>query len=178
MADAGRPVSVAALVDGLWGTVRRRTRTGPSGRTCPGCGGRCCDGTFTPAHYVVPEFGYNQGWRVEQHPRLVADITGDQRADIVGFANNGVYTVTSHGHGSFELPVTVQVPDLRGLTATGAASALQAAGLVLGSQGIAIDYTCLNIGRVIRQSPVTGTTVNVGTPVAIWIGRRSPLACP
>ena len=62
--------------------------------------------------------------------------------------------------------------------ATGAASALQAAGLVLGSQGIAIDYTCLNIGRVIRQSPVTGTTVNVGTPVAIWIGRRSPLACP
>ena len=27
------------------------------------------------------------GWRVEKHPRLLADLTGDGRADIVGFGD-------------------------------------------------------------------------------------------
>ena len=49
------------------------------------------DGTFGAVQLVVNNFGYNAGgWRVEQHPRFLADITGDGRADIVGFGNAGV----------------------------------------------------------------------------------------
>ena len=42
---------------------------------------------------VVPRFGYDTvagGWRVERHPRFMADTTGDRRADIVGFGSEGV----------------------------------------------------------------------------------------
>ncbi len=38
-------------------------------------------------------FGYTAGdWRVEKHPRTLADINGDGRADVIGFGNAGVYT--------------------------------------------------------------------------------------
>ena len=37
-------------------------------------------------------FGYNAGgWRVDQHPRFLADTRGDGRADIVGFGDGGVW---------------------------------------------------------------------------------------
>jgi hypothetical protein len=50
------------------------------------------DGTFTTPQLVVPNFGYDAGgWRIEQHPRFLADTTGDGRADIVGFGNDGVW---------------------------------------------------------------------------------------
>jgi len=51
---------------------------------------------------VVANFGYDAGgWRVEQHPRFLADLTGDGRADIVGFGNAGVYVSLNNGNGSF-----------------------------------------------------------------------------
>jgi hypothetical protein len=34
-------------------------------------------------------------------PRFVTDITGDGRADIVGFGTAGVYTAVSGGDGGF-----------------------------------------------------------------------------
>ncbi|MDL1976071.1 MAG: S8 family serine peptidase [Deltaproteobacteria bacterium] len=41
---------------------------------------------------VVGNFGYNAGgWRVDRHPRFLADLTGDGSADIVGFGNAGVW---------------------------------------------------------------------------------------
>lgn len=53
---------------------------------------------YTPSHLgwapqlVVRNFGYDAGgWRVGQHPRFLADTTGDGRADIVGFGNAGVW---------------------------------------------------------------------------------------
>jgi hypothetical protein len=50
------------------------------------------DGSYGPVVRVVDNFGYNAGgWRVDRHPRFLADITGDGRADIVGFGNAGVY---------------------------------------------------------------------------------------
>jgi hypothetical protein len=52
------------------------------------------NGTFQPRRLVIDEFGNGDvagGWRVQQHPRFVEDVTGDGRADIVGFANIGVY---------------------------------------------------------------------------------------
>jgi hypothetical protein len=59
--------------------------------------------SFGQLNFVVSEFGYNQGWRIESHPRFLADVNGDGKQDIVGFANEGVYvslsisTVTTPG---------------------------------------------------------------------------------
>ena len=47
------------------------------------------DGTFafTPVP-VIGDFGFEAGgWQVDKHPRFVADLTGDGRADIVGFGD-------------------------------------------------------------------------------------------
>lgn len=49
-------------------------------------------GGFAEPRLVVGEFGYDQLWRTERHPRFVADLNGDGRADILGFADSGVYT--------------------------------------------------------------------------------------
>jgi hypothetical protein len=55
---------------------------------------------FTAPSLKVSSYGYVAGgWRVEQHPRMMADVNGDNRADIVGFANNGVYVSFSTGTG-------------------------------------------------------------------------------
>src|SRR5262245_22731826 len=43
------------------------------------------------------------GWRVDRHPRFLADVTGDGRADIVGFGDDGVYVALSNGDGSFTM---------------------------------------------------------------------------
>ena len=51
---------------------------------------------------VVANFGYSAGgWRVDQHPRFLADLTGDGRADIVGFGNAGVWVTLNKGNGTF-----------------------------------------------------------------------------
>jgi hypothetical protein len=50
------------------------------------------DGTYEAPQLVIANFGYDAGgWRVEQHPRFLADTTGDARADVVGFGNAGMY---------------------------------------------------------------------------------------
>jgi phospholipase C len=59
------------------------------------------DGSFGEAQFVVSDLGYNQGWRVDQHPRFVADLTGESRADIIGFGDAGVWTARNKGDGSF-----------------------------------------------------------------------------
>jgi FG-GAP-like repeat len=67
------------------------------------------DGSFGPVELVVANFAYNAGgWRVESHPRLLADTTGDGRADIVGFGDAGVYRSVAQPDGSFG-PVTLVV---------------------------------------------------------------------
>ena len=60
------------------------------------------DGTFQSPRLVIGDFGFEAGgWRVDKHPRFVADITGDGRADIIGFGNDGVYVALSNGDGTF-----------------------------------------------------------------------------
>ena len=60
------------------------------------------DGTFQDAHFVIADLGYEAGgWRVDKHPRFLADLTGDGRADIVGFGDAGVYVALSNGDGTF-----------------------------------------------------------------------------
>jgi hypothetical protein len=63
------------------------------------------DGTFGGLQLVVGNFGYAAGgWRVDMHPRVMADVTGDGRADIVGFGNAGVWVSLSNGDGSYTAP--------------------------------------------------------------------------
>ena len=50
----------------------------------------------------MEEFGYNSGWRVEKHPRFIADLTGNKAGDIVEFGNDGVYVAINNGDGTFQ----------------------------------------------------------------------------
>lgn len=59
------------------------------------------DGTFNDAHFVLADLGYNQGWRVDKHPRFVLDIDGDGKADLIGFGDAGVWTAIGDGSGGF-----------------------------------------------------------------------------
>src|SRR6266568_3300618 len=60
------------------------------------------DGTFQSPQVVLPDFGQEAGgWRVDKHPRFLADLRGNGRADIVGFGNAGVYVALSNGDGTF-----------------------------------------------------------------------------
>jgi len=44
-----------------------------------------------------PFWGYNNGFRVDRHPRLVGDFNGDGIDDLIGFANAGVRVLISDG---------------------------------------------------------------------------------
>ena len=61
------------------------------------------DGTFTQTgtQPVLENFGYDQGWRVDQHPRYLAPLTTSGLADIIGFGDAGVWTARSNGDGTF-----------------------------------------------------------------------------
>jgi phospholipase C len=61
-------------------------------------------GSFQPSRFVLENLGVQQGWQVALHLRLVADVTGDGRADLVGFGDAGVWTAVSSGDGSFQAP--------------------------------------------------------------------------
>lgn len=59
------------------------------------------DGTFQQPKFAIADLGCDAGWRVDRHPRLLADVTGDGKADIVGFGDAGVYVALSQGAGAF-----------------------------------------------------------------------------
>ena len=66
------------------------------------------NGTFQAPTKVVDNFAYEAGgWRVEKHPRFLADLTGDGRADIVGFGTAGVWVSLNNGNGTFQAPTKV-----------------------------------------------------------------------
>ena len=70
------------------------------------------DGTFESPRVVLADFGYVAGgWRVDRHPRFLADVTGDGAADIVGFGDAGVYVAVSIGGGNFSFQPLPVVPD-------------------------------------------------------------------
>jgi hypothetical protein len=51
---------------------------------------------FAGKQRLLQDFGTTQGWTSqEKHPRFMADVNGDKRADIVGFWNDGVYVATA-----------------------------------------------------------------------------------
>ncbi|MFI9722976.1 FG-GAP-like repeat-containing protein [Streptomyces sp. NPDC052396] len=60
------------------------------------------DGTFEPSKLVLNDFGLAQGWTGKKHLRLLADVTGDGKPDIVGFGDEGVWVSRNRGDGQFE----------------------------------------------------------------------------
>jgi phospholipase C len=68
------------------------------------------DGSFLPVEFVLENLGYNQGWRVEKHPRYIADLNGNGKADIIGFGDGGVWTAMNKGDGTFN-PAQLVIED-------------------------------------------------------------------
>ncbi|KAF8905765.1 hypothetical protein CPB84DRAFT_1844767 [Gymnopilus junonius] len=60
------------------------------------------DGTFQPSKTLVQGLYYDSGWRVEKNPRFVVDLTGDGKADLLGFADDGIYIALNNGDGTFQ----------------------------------------------------------------------------
>jgi hypothetical protein len=61
------------------------------------------EGNFSPPAFVIQDLGYNQGWRNDRHLRMMADVNGDGKQDIVAFGEQGVFLALSTGSG-FEAP--------------------------------------------------------------------------
>jgi hypothetical protein len=68
-------------------------------------------GGFAAPVFALAGFGFNQGWRVDQHARFVVDLTGDGRADLLGFGDDGVVVAVGDGAGGFGPPQVVQIAD-------------------------------------------------------------------
>lgn len=70
------------------------------------------DGTFAPAVLAIDAYGESAGGWVnfETHPRFVADLNGDGRADVAGFGNESVYVSQGRADGRFGLPVAYATP--------------------------------------------------------------------
>ena len=60
-------------------------------------------GSFSQPTKVLSSFSHDTGWRVGRHLRMMNDINGDGKADIIGFFDDGVYASLSNG-GSFSQP--------------------------------------------------------------------------
>jgi hypothetical protein len=55
---------------------------------------------ISPHSPVLASFGMSSGWD-RNHPRFLADVNGDGRHDILGFANDGVRLALGNGDGTF-----------------------------------------------------------------------------
>ena len=63
------------------------------------------NGTFGSVFHASGDFGHNLGWDNQNSlPRLLGDVNGDGRDDIVGFTSNGAWVALakSNGSGTFE----------------------------------------------------------------------------
>jgi hypothetical protein len=64
-------------------------------------------GNFAAPLFALSTFGTAGGWTSENlYPREVADVNGDERADIVGFGGTGVNVALGNADGTFDLPTS------------------------------------------------------------------------
>jgi len=64
------------------------------------------NGTFDAPIASFPGFTKNGGdWTDNNnYPRLLADVNGDNRADIIGFGYTNVFVSLNNGNGTFDTP--------------------------------------------------------------------------
>jgi phospholipase C len=59
-----------------------------------------------------PDFGFNKGWRLKDHPRFAAALSESGCADFVGFGNDGVWVAFNDGQGGFAPPAVMVCNEL------------------------------------------------------------------
>jgi hypothetical protein len=62
---------------------------------------------FNPPQIGVRNYSYLDGYRVDQHVRLLGDVNGDHRADIVGFGRDATFVSLGQATGTFAAPKNV-----------------------------------------------------------------------
>lgn len=63
------------------------------------------NGTFADPIFAIDDFGFEQGWSSQdKFPRLLGDVNGDDKADIVGIGIAGVYVSYGQSDGTFATP--------------------------------------------------------------------------
>jgi hypothetical protein len=67
---------------------------------------------FGEPELVGAHFAYQQGWRVDKHVRMLADVNGDGSQDIVGFGEDGVWLSLATGDGNFQPEPALVISDL------------------------------------------------------------------
>lgn len=55
-------------------------------------------GGFSPPTLWLEDLGFNQGWRVDRHPRLTADLNDDGFVDLFAFGGRGCFVSLSNGN--------------------------------------------------------------------------------
>jgi len=66
------------------------------------------DGGFDPPRAVLNDLAYEAGgWRLDKHVRLLGDVNGDGRADIVAFGDQFVFVALGRADGGFDPPRAV-----------------------------------------------------------------------
>jgi hypothetical protein len=60
------------------------------------------DGTFAAPRAVINDLARSHQWKFNVHRRTLADLTGDGKADIIGFGTRGVYVALNNGDGTFQ----------------------------------------------------------------------------
>ena len=61
-------------------------------------------GHFGEMRFGLQEYGVAQRWTVLTRPRLVADLSGEGRADLIGFREDGLLVARGDGAGGFGTP--------------------------------------------------------------------------
>jgi hypothetical protein len=61
------------------------------------------DGTFADPVFGIANYGANQGWVTQDGlTRLLGDVNGDGKADVIGFGQVGTYVSLGNGDGTFQ----------------------------------------------------------------------------
>lgn len=60
------------------------------------------DGTLSEVTQASENFAHDAGgWRLERHVRVMGDVNGDGRDDVVGFGNRGTFVARGGTEGRF-----------------------------------------------------------------------------